>query len=88
LSSPDVTVGVKRHSRDSQKRIGARPCIQVRILPFQPDLTGSFLLAPLRLLPMGITHYPFVKLRMRDISQWMFGLSSPAYARATIRYRA
>ena len=35
-----------------------RPCIQVRILLFQPDLTGSFLFAPLWLPTAGVTCYP------------------------------
>jgi len=35
-----------------------RPCIQVRILLFQPDLTGSFLFAPLSLRTTGVTCYP------------------------------
>ncbi len=53
-------------------KIGARPCTEVRILPFQPDLTGSFLLAPLRLLSTGVTRYRSVRLRGP-----VFGLSSP-----------
>lgn len=44
-------------SSGTLQSLGARPCIQVGILPFQPDLTGSFLFAPLRLPSTGVTCY-------------------------------
>lgn len=65
------------HQSCPSGKIGARPCIQVRILLFQPDLTGSFLFSPLWLPTTGVTCYPFVRLHMCDTSQKMFGLSSP-----------
>ena len=47
-------------SSGTLQSLGARPCIQVGILPFQPDLTGSFLFAPLRLPSTGVTCYPLL----------------------------
>jgi len=88
LSSPDVTVGVKRHSRDSQKRIGARPCIQVRILLVSAGLNRVVSVLISRITPDGDYPLPFCEIaHARHLTTNVRTFLSDCDVGSTIRYR-